>query len=281
MKFQLILLILTVLTMNIFSQEKSCCDTEAPNKMASFGKDDEFVKLHEEPLDYKHTNHLGEMITFATEDGKTANAYYVPTRSMQKANNWLLVFHEWWGLNDHIKREADEWADKLGNVNVLALDLYDGKVASTQEEARNYVQSVNNERAFTIIGGAVKYAGDGASFATLGWCFGGAWSNQAAIYLAEKCKACVIYYGMPEQNKERLKNLKAPVLGIFAEQDKNITPEIAREFENNLKELGIINEIYFYDAVHAFANPSNPKHDAEKTADAKSKTESFLKKYMH
>jgi carboxymethylenebutenolidase len=35
-----------------------------------------------------------------------------------------------------------------------------------------------------------------------------------------------------------------------------------------------------YDAVHAFANPSNPNHDAVSTKDAKEKTYAFLKEYL-
>ena len=84
--------------------------------------------------------------------------------------------------NDYIKKEAEEVAVTLG-VNVLAIDLYDGKVATNNEEASKYVQSVVNSRAVNIILGARDYAGSGAVFATYGWCFGGAWSNQAAIEL--------------------------------------------------------------------------------------------------
>jgi carboxymethylenebutenolidase len=143
-----------------------------------------------------------------------------------------------------------------------------------------YVQEVKTERALNIINGAKDYAGSDAVFATLGWCFGGAWSNQAAIELGDNCKACVIYYGMPEQSLDRLAKLKAPVLGIFAKQDTRITPEVAGKFEENLKSLGISVEIHIYDAVHAFANPSNPKHDPDATKDAKEKTYSFLKDKM-
>jgi carboxymethylenebutenolidase len=180
-------------------------------------------------------------------------------------------------LNDYIKKESEEIATTLGNVNVLAIDLYDGKVATNNDEAVRYVQSVTNDRAIAIINGAKDYAGSSAVFATMGWCFGGSWSNQAAIELGSRCTACVMYYGMPEQNKDRLAKLKAPVLGIFAKQDKKITAEITNKFEEDLKSFGIPVTLYHYDAVHGFANPSNPKHDASATKDAKEKTYAFLK----
>jgi len=269
----------------VLSQSKSCCTDEKDNasmtateKMASFGGDKDFRDAHPVPDPFTLTNGSGKMITFNTSDGKTGSAYEVKPENA--GNKYLFVFHEWYGLNDYIKKEAEEIAASLGDVTVLAIDLYDGKVASNNEEASAYVKEVTNERALNIINGAVDYAGTGAEFGTMGWCFGGAWSLQAAIGLGDKCKACVIYYGMPEQNTDRLAKLKAPVLGIFAKQDGHITPEIAEKFEQNLKDLNIPEQIYMYDAVHAFANPSNPQYDPDATKDAKEKTLIFLKEKM-
>ncbi len=269
----------------VFSQSSSRChDTEhdasmtATDKMASFGGDKDFRDAHPSPLPFKLAGGSGKMITFSTADGKTGSAYEVKPENA--GNKYLFVFHEWYGLNDYIKKEAEEIAAELGDVTVLAIDLYDGNVASNSEEASKLVREVKTERVLDIINGAADYAGTGSEFGTLGWCFGGAWSLQAAIELGSKCRACVIYYGMPEQDTERLAKLKAPVLGIFAIKDSRITPEIAGKFEQNLKELNVPVQIYMYDAVHAFANPSNPNHDPEATKDAKDKTYVFLKEKM-
>jgi carboxymethylenebutenolidase len=268
----------------IYSQKRPCCEDEAttsanqttaPNTMALFGNDEDFKNAHPNPVPFTLMDGKGTMITFKTNDGTDAIAYEV--KSVNSTNNWVLVFHEWYGLNDYIKKESEEIATTLGNVNVLAIDLYDGKVATNNDEAVRYVQSVTNDRAIAIINGAKDYAGSSAVFATMGWCFGGSWSNQAAIELGSRCTACVMYYGMPEQNKDRLAKLKAPVLGIFAKQDKKITAEITNKFEEDLKSFGIPVTLYHYDAVHGFANPSNPKHDASATKDAKEKTYAFLK----
>lgn len=252
--------------------------TNAPNVMASFSNDPTFRDAHPNPIAFTLLNQAGTMVTFKTADGTDGQGYEV--RSANPTNNWVFLFHEWYGLNDYIKKEAEEVAATLGNVNVLAIDLYDGKVATNNDEAMKYVQSVDNKRAVNIIMGAKDYAGSGAVFATYGWCFGGSWSNQAAIELGASCNACVIYYGMPEQNKDRLALLKAPVLGIFARQDQKITPEVAGAFEQNLKDLNIPATVYIYDAAHGFANPSNPKHDATATTDAKEKTYTFLRERM-
>lgn len=279
LKFSVIMLFF--ITGWVFPQSKSSCcagEMSATDEFASFSNDIDFVSLHDAPLPFKLGDPRGEMITFKTADGKTGSAYEV--KADKPSNKYLLVFHEWWGLNDYIKQEADKLQSALGDVNVLALDLYDGNVATTQDEAVKYVQQVKSDRVFDIINGAADFAGNDAEFGTIGWCFGGGWSLQAAITLGEKCKACVMYYGMPEKDLTRLAMLKAPVLGNFGKLDTHITPEIVSEFEKNLKDLGIPADIKEYDAVHAFANPSNPKHNPEATKDAMERTVKFLKEKL-
>lgn len=254
--------------------QKKCCIEE----FSSFANDESFVNAHPEPAAFTLTNGSGKMITFDTPDGKTANAYEV--KAERSTNKYLFIFHEWYGLNDYIKQEADNYQRDLGTVNVLALDLYDGKLAGNNEEARKYVQSVETERATNIIKGAMNYAGMDAQIGTLGWCFGGGWSLQAGIILGYNAKAVVIYYGMPEKNKDKLVSLSAPVLGIFALKDEHITPAIVDTFKENMENLGKEVRIKSYDAVHAFANPSNPKHDKVAAEDARKLTIEFLKEKL-
>lgn len=276
MKKLLILMLFSVIPM-LFTQAQeshSCCEEDALTRFANFGKDMSFVAVHNEPGDFKLTNSHGTMITFDTPDGKTGGGYEV--KASTPTNKYLFLFHEWYGLNDYIKQECDYWSHELG-VNVIGIDLYDGKVAKNNEEASQYVQSVPTERGLNIIAGARDYAPADAIFATMGWCFGGGWSNQAAIFLGDRCKACVIYYGMPEDNKDKLANLTAPVYGIFASQDAKINSEVVKKFEENMNSLGKKVTTKTYDAAHGFANPSNPKHDVTATTDAKALVTAFLK----
>lgn len=261
------------------AQEKHrCCSMTSTEKFASFGSDKEFMESHPQPVPFNFTDGKGKMITFNTPDGKTGNAYEI--KAEKETNKYLFVFHEWYGLNDYIKKEAEDLQQDLGNINVLALDLYDGKVAKDNDEAGKYVQEVQTERAMNIIKGAIDYTGSAAEVGTLGWCFGGGWSLQAGILLGDMGKATVIYYGMPENDIEKLSKLKAPVLGIFGTQDKWITPEVVSKFEKDMKSLNKPLTVKSYDADHAFANPSNPKHDKEATADARKITIKFLKENM-
>jgi carboxymethylenebutenolidase len=73
---------------------------------------------------------------------------------------------------------------------------------------------------------------------------------------------------MPDKNVEKHIKLHGPVLGVFAKQDKWITPEVVKEFQSNMSSAEGTLQLRMYDADHAFANPSNPQFDKESTEDA-------------
>lgn len=259
-----------------FAQEKSCCQVDV--SFVSFGEDKAFREAHQLPKDFVLQDAKGKMIKFKTADGKEANAYYI--QSPKPSKKFVFVFHEWWGLNDNIKREADELQKELGNVNIMALDLYDGQVATKREDAAKLMQSNDKTRSMEIIKGAIKFAGKDAEIGTIGWCFGGGWSLQASILAGKQGKACVIYYGIIENTPETFKDLNAPVLGIFAEKDGWITPEVYGNLEKNLKAAGKKVTVKSFNADHAFANPSNSNFDEKATNEAKELTLKFFKENL-
>ena len=89
--------------------------------------------------------------------------------------------------------------------------------------------------------------------------------------------ACVLYYGMPEMDEARLKTLAAPVLGIFAEKDEWISPKVVAEFKAAMRGAKRSLTVKSYKAAHAFANPSNPRHDKTAAEDANRRAVVFLK----
>jgi carboxymethylenebutenolidase len=261
------------------AQTLSCCvrPTGGPNATETFAmlaSNKDFSGGHEAPLPYRYEG-AGQMIEFKTPDGKAGHAFEI--KSAKPSNKYLFVIHEWWGLNDYIKKEAAKYAEELPGVNVLALDLYDGQVAATPEEAGKLMQGVKTDRAASIIKGAELYAGPKAQLASIGWCFGGGWSLQAALLGGKQTVGCVMYYGMPEQDVAKLKTLNSDVLGLFAEQDKWINPEVVAQFEKNMAAAGKKVTVKEYPADHAFANPSNPKYNQALAADAHQKALAYLK----
>lgn len=271
--------VLLTLCVHVFAAQGqndiTICHTPAAEKFALFASNKDFNMLHADPLPYTHQSTVGKMIMFKTTEGKDANGYLLSAK--KKTNNWIFVFQEWWGLNDHIKREAEQLYSDLGNVNVLALDMYDGKVTASRDEAGKYMGEFKQDRGNAIVAGAVSYAGKDAKIGTVGWCFGGGQSLQAALVANKQAAACVMYYGMPEENVDRLKTLNCDVLNIWPTQDQWINKSVMDKFEANMKAAGKKLTVKSYEADHAFANPSNPKHNKEFTADAYKSTVEFFK----
>ncbi len=190
----------------------------------------------------------------------------------------VIVIHEWWGLNDNVKH----WSDRLAALGyaALAVDLYDGKVTTTPDDAMKAMKAVDADKSRVTLKAAHEFlvtdprikAGKTAS---IGWCFGGHWSLETAIAVPE-LDACVIYYGTPITDVAVLGKIKAPILGVFGKQDPSINPKVVEGFSKALDEAKIPHTFHSYDAPHAFANPSNPKYDEKSAADAFEKVRAFL-----
>lgn len=275
MKKLLIFFLLIISSTQIMAQGHSCCKPGATGEFAMLANQSDFRASHmaPEPIHFEAT--AGKMVTFKTGDGKEGSGFLVAAET--PSANYLLVFHEWWGLTDHIKRETEDLAKALPGVNVIAVDLYDGKIATTADDAGKMMQAVSKERAEFIIKGVLDMAGAGAEVQTIGWCFGGGWSLQAALLAGKQTKGCVMYYGMPEKDTERLKKLNGPVLGIFAMKDGWINKPLIETFEQQMAAAKKSLTVKWYDADHAFANPSNPKFDKQAAEDAHQHAVNFLK----
>ena len=110
-----------------------------------------------------------------------------------------VVIQEWWGLNDWVKDQARALA-KEGYV-ALAVDLYRGKVATTQEDAHQLMMGTPPDRALRDLQGAFAYPEAHASVkqdrvGAIGWCMGGRYTLQLAT-VEPKLAAAVAYYGAP------------------------------------------------------------------------------------
>ena len=189
----------------------------------------------------------------------------------------VVMIHEWWGLNDNIKEMAEKLASH-GYV-VLAVDLYNGEVAITSDQARQLITSFDTNVGIENMNFAASYIQENHNvqkLGSIGWCFGGGQSLNLALN-NQNMDATIIYYGSLITEQESLSNISWPVLGIFAELDKGIPVESVNDFETSLDELDIPNEIHIYPGVdHAFANPSGERYAPDESKDAWQKTIEFL-----
>ena len=189
----------------------------------------------------------------------------------------MVMIHEWWGLNDNIKEMAEKLASH-GYV-VLAVDLYNGEVAITSDQARQLITSFDTNVGIENMNFAASYIQENHNvqkIGSIGWCFGGGQSLNLALN-NQNMDATIIYYGSLITEQELLSNISWPVLGIFAEFDQGIPVESVNDFETSLDDLDIPNEIHIYPGVdHAFANPSGERYAPNESKDAWEKTIEFL-----
>lgn len=220
----------------------------------------------------------GEMVEFES-NGDVARGYISVPASGRGPG--VVVIQEWWGLVPHIEDVADRFAAE-GFV-ALAPDLYHGDVARSPDEAGKLMMALDIERAEKDLRGAILYLLNqestvGYQIGTIGFCMGGALSLYAASKNPQ-VGACVVFYGIHPKVKPDLHNLRAPVLGIFAENDKSVPPEAVRELEAKLKERGKASSMHIYPGTdHAFFNDTRPEvYDAEASADAWQRTIEFFR----
>jgi carboxymethylenebutenolidase len=196
----------------------------------------------------------------------------------------LILVHEWWGLDQWMKDSADMFAKK-GYV-ALCVDLYRGKVTNKPDEAMKLAQSLDQEKANQDVVSAYNYLKTLSrvnvdKIGSIGWCMGGGFSLQSAINIPD-LKAAVVCYGRLTSDKTQISKIQSPILGIFGEADKNITPDAVKQFEQALKDQGKNYKIYEYPkSAHAFMNKNNTTvYNKETTKEAWAKINAFLDKNL-
>ena len=224
---------------------------------------------------------MGEMVQFSSNGAHATGYLAIPENGKGPG---VVVIQEWWGLVDHIKDICDRFA-AAGYV-ALAPDLYDGKTAKSPDEAGKLMMALRIDEAERELRCAIQFLLDheaavGDKVGIVGFCMGGA----LALYVATKnpqVGACVVFYGGHPKVKPDLPSLQAPVLGIYAERDRSVTPESVHELERELKELGKSVEVHIYPgADHAFFNDQRPEvYNANAAADAWRRTLEFFAKHL-
>ncbi|MBI3963169.1 MAG: dienelactone hydrolase family protein [Deinococcus sp.] len=209
----------------------------------------------------------GQMVQFPSNGGTTSGYLSLPASGKGPG---VVVIQEWWGLVPHIK----DIADRLAGAGYVALapDLYHGQSTTAPDQAGKLMMAMRIDQAEKDLRGAVQYllshkAVTVRKVGTVGFCMGGALSLYAASKNLQ-VGACVVFYGGHPNVRPDLKNLQAPMLGLYAEKDGFVTPELVRELEKQLKQLGKKADIHIYPGVqHGFFNDTRKEVYNQAAAD--------------
>ena len=214
-----------------------------------------------------------ETLGFETTNGASTAYAAFPDAGNGKA---VVVIHEWWGLNDHVKDIVNRYAAE-GFV-AIAPDLYRGTIATNAEDASKLMHALQIDDGLDTIRNAMSSATEkyGIShFGITGYCMGGTFALRAACEL-EGISAAVPFYGdIP--GDDVLQQLKVPTIFVSGTRDQWISPEKVAGLEDASERFELPIQSLKYDADHAFFNDTRPEvYDATAAADAWAKAVAFF-----
>ncbi len=178
----------------------------------------------------------------------------------------MVVIHENRGLNPHIRDVARRVA-KAGYL-ALAPDALSpfGGTPQNEDQARELIGKLEAPKNLNNFLKGFDYLRDrresNGKTGCVGFCWGGAMSNQLAVH-APQLNAAVAYYGRQPEAAD-VPKIKAAVQLHYGGLDERVNAGIPA-YEEALKAAGVKYELFVYEgAQHAFNNDRAPtRYNAE------------------
>jgi carboxymethylenebutenolidase len=220
---------------------------------------------------------VGAWEPLMARDGHTFMAWLAAPPG--KPRGAVVVLQEIFGVNEHIRGVADQYA--AAGFVAIAPSLYDrigsristGYSAAEVTEARGYMLQVKREDALRDISAAVNVVRHAGRVALVGYCWGGtlAWVGARTLPVS----AAVGYYvSRIGENLDAVP--KCPMILHFGERDAHI-PLSDVEKARALFPAG---EFHLYPAEHGFNCEARANFDAASATLAWQRTQDFLARYV-
>ena len=232
------------------------------------------------------SENLSDCMVSYPSDGVTMAAYVVGPKAKGRYPA-ILVVQEWWGLNEHIKDIARRFA-REGYV-AIAPDLFSRlghKVTTDPNEAGKLMQALQESEGLTDLRATVTYLKtldgvDSARIGVTGFCMGGSYALMLPCTTRE-IRAAVVFYGQVPNPDTPLKNLAAPLLYIYGEDDGWITKADVQRLRDALRKYNKPGEVKTYPGCpHAFLNDTRREvYRPAEAADAWKRTLAFFQQHL-
>jgi len=179
----------------------------------------------------------------------------------------IVVFPEWWGMNDYVKHRAQMLAE-LGYV-ALAVDLFgEGKTTEDPAEAGKLAgalkadRNVLRQRANAGLDQLKQNPHvDAGKLATTGYCFGGVAALELARSGADVKAVVTFHAALDSPDPAAGKNIKGRVLICHGGDDTFVAPKDVEAFEQEMRQNHVDWQMNVYgNSVHSFTNPGADKH---------------------
>lgn len=222
---------------------------------------------------------MGETVRLKANDGHELGAYRA--RPQGKARGGLVVIQEIFGVNGHIRRVADEYAEK--GYAVIAPALFDRVGHDVQlgygeddiQRGRTLKEKCDVDAALADIAAARAAIADAGRIGVIGYCWGGFLSWLAATRL-DGFSAAISYYGGGIGAVAGEKP-HCPVQMHFGEHDHAVPIETVDQVRAQ-NHPGV--EIHVYPAGHGFSCDERPSYHAESAALALERALAFLGRHV-
>ena len=175
----------------------------------------------------------------------------------------VLLLHTAWGLNEETKL----WAARLAayGIVVLAIDLYDGKVAKTADEIPALRDAANQreQNMATLVAGAnflhSNVSVQATNIALVGFSYGGAWATYLVSHL--DVDGAVSYAGEAFGPMSPVDELRRPVLLIGGDQDVNPPTTRLEELKIVAAASGAPLKVVVVRGAHGLQEPTRQAYD--------------------
>lgn len=219
-----------------------------------------------------------EAETLTTAGGTPFTAHVAGPRDAERA---VVLVHDWFGVTPFYLDAVERLA--LQGHRVVAVDLYDGRHASTHDEAGALLKSTDAGRAGQIIDAAIGSLRDQRRrLGIMSFSAGASYALPAALR-HDEINATVIWYGDTANDPGKLADLAGPLLFVVGSRD-GPAADRAAALSKASDAAGSAAEIYIYPgAAHAFAQPlfnQGQTFDPVATESSWRLTEDFLQRHL-
>jgi len=229
---------------------------------------------------------VAQDVTYPGDPGTMLGYMAYPRTTEPKLFPGVIVIHENRGLTDYIK-DVTRRVARAGFLG-LAPDLLSRQGGSAQftepaQQSAAYGRTTLFER-LTDLYATLTYIKALPNIVfnrigTVGFCAGGGNVWNFAVGLPELA-AAVPYYGVPLPPIDRLNEIEAPVLAIYAERDRNLTMQMAPVMTGMLQQQRRFGFVIYEGVGHAFHNDTGANYNAEAACDAWARTIAWFNKYL-
>lgn len=179
----------------------------------------------------------------------------------------VVVFPEWWGLNDYAKHRAQMLA-QLGFV-ALAADLFGGghvtndpaeaaKLAGSLKADRPLLRQRANAALETLRKNDLV---DPQKLAAIGYCFGGTTAIELARSGTDVKGTVTFHAALDSPDPMAGRNIKGSILICHGGDDSFTKPQDIEAFQDEMRQNHVDWQMNIYgNAVHSFTNPEADKH---------------------